>query len=116
MAAYDKSDFVIVLTFVPSLEEAQTIARALVHDKLAACVNLLPSVQSFYQWQGEMCESAEVGVLIKTRASLTDEVFARVKTLHSYDVPALSAVRLEAVDAHFAQWLGEQTLSPELHA
>ena len=81
------SDLRLVYITAGSAEEAATIGRALVEERLAACVNILPGMRSIYRWQGAI-ESADEAVLIaKTRSALVTALVARVRQLHSYDVP-----------------------------
>lgn len=97
----------VVLTTAGSKEEAEAIATALIEAKLAACVNLFP-VQSIYTWQGKVQREAEWQLVIKTRLDCFDELSAKVKALHSYDVPELIALPIERGAAGYLGWLGEQ--------
>jgi periplasmic divalent cation tolerance protein len=82
------SAIVTVYATFPSDTEARSIARTLVEDRLAACVNLLGPCHSLYRWQGEIEESEEVAALFKTRADRAEALIARLAELHSYEVPA----------------------------
>jgi periplasmic divalent cation tolerance protein len=73
---------------------APRIARALVEERLAACVNVLPGARSVYSWKGETCDDAESVLLIKTTAERAAELFARLMALHPYEVPELVAIEL----------------------
>ena len=81
---------VFVYTTYPSAVEAEQAGRALVERELAACVNILPGMVSLYRWQGVIERSEEVVMLIKTRASLAQQVSFAVKEMHSYSTPAWS--------------------------
>lgn len=103
------SDLRLVYITAGSVEEAAKIGRALVEERLAACVNILPGMRSIYHWQGAI-ETAEEAVLIaKTRAPLVTPLVARVKELHSYDMPC--AVSLPILDGNpdYLRWLTEET-------
>ena len=89
---------VFVYTTYPSIVEAEEAGRALVERRLAACVNILPGMISHYRWQGAMERAEETVMLIKTRASLAEEVGARVKAHHSYETPAILVLPFESVD------------------
>jgi periplasmic divalent cation tolerance protein len=93
--------------------QAETIARALVDRRLAACVHIMPPHKSVYRWQGKAHEGAETNILIKTRAALFAEVEAAVMALHSYDVPCI--VSWEAAQGHapFMAWVDGQTEDPQ---
>lgn len=86
-------------------ESAEAVASALLDERLIACANLLPAVRSLYRWNGERGESAEVGVLMKTRADLLDAAVARLESLHPYDAPAISGWRCDAAGAATLDWL-----------
>ena len=87
--------FGVLLTTTPTRDEAQKIARLLIEEKLAACVQLLP-IESFYFWQGKTQNEAEILLLIKTRAALFDAAIARIKDIHSYTVPEIVALPFAA--------------------
>jgi periplasmic divalent cation tolerance protein len=102
------SDYGVMLTTTPTREEAQNIARLLIEEKLAACVQLLP-IESFYFWQGKTQNEAEVLLLIKTRTALFENAIARIKEVHSYTVPEIVAVPFAAGFAGYLSWIGEVT-------
>ncbi|WP_300157025.1 divalent-cation tolerance protein CutA [Solidesulfovibrio sp.] len=94
-----------------SIDEAKRIGRALVEERLAACVNILPGMQSIYHWQGAV-ETAEETVLVaKTRAGLAEALAARVKELHSYDVPCVVILPITGGHAAFLRWIEDETAS-----
>ncbi len=86
-------------------EEARRIGRALVEENLAACVNVLPGHIAIYRWEGKLEEGAECAFLAKTTAGRFDALRARVRALHSYDLPCIVAFRAEAGDADFLDWV-----------
>lgn len=88
--------------------EAGKISRALVEEKLAACVNMHP-VKSVYRWQGQVEQENEVALYIKTRGALADEIIRRVKELHSYDVPCIICYRIEKGDSDYLKWVEDST-------
>jgi periplasmic divalent cation tolerance protein len=92
-----------------SREEARTIARALVEERLAACCNLLDGMTSVYPWQGEIQEDAEVVVIAKTRAELVERLTARVQALHSYDVPCVVALPVSGGNPAFLDWIAAES-------
>lgn len=99
---------IVVLTTIDSEEDAQKIAAALVERKLAACVQI-SRIESVYSWQGEVQQSPELRLLVKT----TDEQYARVEAaireLHTYDLPAILALPVEHAYAPFADWIAENS-------
>lgn len=104
----EPSDFGVLLTTTPSREEAQKIARLLIDEKLAACVQLLP-IESFYFWQGKTQNEAEVLLLVKTRTALFEKTIARIKAVHSYSVPEIVATAFTAGFAGYFNWIEDVT-------
>ncbi|MFC2014705.1 divalent-cation tolerance protein CutA [Chloroflexota bacterium] len=90
-------------------DEAGRIARALVTEKLAACVNIMP-VKSVYRWQGNIEEEAGVVMFVKTRNELAEEVIRWVKELHSDEVPCIVSFPIEKGNPDYLEWIGESTL------
>lgn len=89
----------------PDVEAAEKIARQLVMDKLAACVNILPGVRSIYQWQGDVETAQEHLLLIKSQQSLYTAIETAIKSLHPYDVPEIIAVVLDSGSTDYLQWI-----------
>jgi periplasmic divalent cation tolerance protein len=104
---------VFVYTTYPSIVEAEEAGRSLVERRLCACVNILPGMISFYRWQGAIERGDEAVMIIKTRASLAEEVCAAVKDMHSYSTPALLVLPVERVDDAYLTWLMAETDASE---
>jgi periplasmic divalent cation tolerance protein len=100
---------VFVYTTYPSIVEAETAGRTLVERRLAACVNILPGMVSFYWWQGKIDRGDEVVMIIKTRAGLAEAARAAVKDMHSYATPAILVLPIESVDADYHAWIVAET-------
>ncbi len=81
------------------------IADVLVTERLAACVNILGAVRSVYRWQGEIERADEVAMIAKSRADLFDKLASRVRSLHSYDTPAIVAWPIVAGDKDYLDWI-----------
>lgn len=100
----------LALSTAPDGETAARIARALVEERLAACVNLVPAVRSIYRWQGRVEDDAEVLLVIKTRAERVDALAERLRALHPYELPELVALPIAAGLAPYLDWVaGEAT-------
>jgi periplasmic divalent cation tolerance protein len=99
----------LVLTNVPDATTATAIARRLVEQRLAACVNVLPQVQSIYQWQGAIEEAGEVTLLIKTTQARYAELEAAVKAAHPYEVPEIIAIPIVGGLPKYLDWIGQET-------
>jgi periplasmic divalent cation tolerance protein len=89
--------------------QAAAIARALVKEKLAACVNIVAGIASVYVWEGKLEEGREVLLLIKSRAALSKRLTARVKQLHSYSVPEVVTLPIASGNADYLRWIREST-------
>lgn len=100
---------VFVYTTYPSIVEAERTGRALIEQRLAACVNILPGMVSHYRWEGAIERAEEVVMIIKTRASLAEEVRVAVKAGHSYTTPAILVLPIETVDQTYLAWLMAET-------
>jgi len=101
--------FAVVLVTAGSAEEADRLARALVEERLVACANVIGPVRSIYRWQGAVEEAAEQLLLLKTRVELLPALEARVRALHSYDVPEMLALPLRSGSAAYLAWLADAT-------
>ncbi|HZE80505.1 MAG TPA: divalent-cation tolerance protein CutA [Candidatus Polarisedimenticolia bacterium] len=99
----------IVLTTAGSQEEARKIAHALVERRLAACVNIVPQVESIYRWQGKVETTEESLLLIKTQTELFDRVSNAVKELHSYDLPECVMLEVAAGSPEYLDWIAKNT-------
>ena len=93
----------------PDRAQAESLARALVERRLAACVSLLTGVHSVYRWQGQVEQAEEVQLLIKTTADAFPALQAAVLELHPYELPELVAVEVAAGLAPYLAWIGEST-------
>jgi len=101
------TDKQIVLSTAGSEEEARKIAHHLVERQLAACVNIVPHIESIYRWQGKMESSREWLLLIKTTAEKFPAVRDAIRELHSYDLPECVAVGIEDGSSEYLEWIGQ---------
>jgi periplasmic divalent cation tolerance protein len=100
----------IVLTTAGSQEEAGKIARALVERRLAACVNIVPQIESVYRWKDNVETATEWLLLIKTQAESFERVRAAVKELHSYDLPECVMLEVAAGSQEYLDWIAKNTI------
>lgn len=100
-----KMELSLVYVTCSSVDEAQTIAEAAIVEKLAACSNVIPAMISTYMWQGKLTHSEEVLLLLKTKTALFEKLRTRIRTLHSYETPAIVALPIAAVDDDYLKWL-----------
>ena len=97
-------DILSVTTTVGSLEDARRLARELVEQRLAACVQVDEGVRSFYRWQGQLCDEPELRLTVKTMPAVEQQLRDWFAQHHPYEVPQFLAVRLRASEA-YAQWV-----------
>jgi|ERR1700733_13130381 periplasmic divalent cation tolerance protein len=105
----------LVLTTCGSIEEARRIAHELVERQLAACVNIVPQIESVYRWQGKVETASEWMLIIKT----TEAAFGRLRDalieLHSYELPECIAIEIKEGSSAYLQWIGESVLTRTDH-
>jgi periplasmic divalent cation tolerance protein len=97
---------IAIMTTTDSLDEARSIAAALVERKLAACAQISP-IRSFYSWQGEVRDEEEFRILIKTTEERYADVEAAILELHSYDLPAIVAFDITHAHGQYAEWVAD---------
>jgi len=97
----------LVLTTASSLEESKKIARALVESRLAACVNIIPKIESVYRWEGRVEDAQEYLLLIKTTAEGYPGLRDAIQQLHSYDIPECIAIAVEEGSEQYLQWIDD---------
>ncbi|MEW6117075.1 MAG: divalent-cation tolerance protein CutA [Nitrospirota bacterium] len=100
---------IVVYITAPNEEEAAKIARTLVSEKLAGCVNIVKGIRSIYSWQGDIEDDNEVLMICKTQKHLFESLEQRVKELHSYTVPEVIAIPIVTGSEDYLSWLGEVT-------
>lgn len=86
---------------------AESLATSVVAEHLAACVNIIPGVTSIFFWEGKVCQEAEVLLLIKTNKSTWNQLMARVKELHTYDIPEIVSLPITDGFQPYLQWINQ---------
>jgi len=102
-----KETVLLVHCMIPNQDEAMSIARILVEKKLAACCNIVPAVTSIYCWKGNVEESSESLMLIKTTLKKYEQLEKEIKMIHSYSVPEIIATKLETGSSAYVDWIIE---------
>lgn len=97
----------VVVTTCGSLEEARHIARAVIERRLAACVNIVPQVESIYRWKGEVETSNESLLVIKTTVAVVEKLRAALKELHSYEVPECIELTVTDGSEAYLDWIAD---------
>jgi periplasmic divalent cation tolerance protein len=96
---------VSVYAIFANAEEAERIGRAVVEERLAACINILPGARSIYRWHGAVESADEVAAILKTTSAAADALLTRIAGLHSYDVPCIVTWPIDKVLASYADWV-----------
>jgi len=104
-----KSGYVVIFITASSYEEARKVADSLVTQKKAACVNIVPKVNSLFRWKGKIEDAEENLLVVKTRAKLFSEVVSTVKAVHSYEVPEIIALPIIEGNPDYLKWIDEET-------
>ncbi|MDB9312765.1 divalent-cation tolerance protein CutA [Spirulina sp. CS-785/01] len=104
------ADYGVVLVTASSPEEARAISEVLLQEKLAACISTT-AIQSLYVWEGAVQDDQEWQLMIKTDLSLFSEVEAKIKAVHSYDVPEIIALPIVQGSTLYLDWIGESTVN-----
>ena len=110
-ATVNPSKLLVVITSLPSLEAAKDLARALVEQNLAACVQLTGGIQSIYRWEGKICEEQEVLLAAKTTELKWLEILAFIKNAHPYDLPEILAFAPEQYERQYGKWVESEVNS-----
>jgi periplasmic divalent cation tolerance protein len=100
-----------VLVYITASDhaEAEKIGRLLLEEKLAACVNIVDGMRSMFWWEGALEQGHETILLAKTKPSLLDELTAKVKAVHSYDLPCIVALPIVGGNQDFIDWISSET-------
>ncbi len=104
------TEFIVVFITAPGEADAQKIAKSLVDERLAACVNIVKDIRSIYRWQGNIEDDSEALLIVKTRKDLFSRLAASVKALHSYTVPEIIALPIAEGAEAYLTWLKDETL------
>ena len=103
------SRYVIVLTTMAADADAEELARTLVAERLVACVNVLPPMQSIYRWEGQVETAAERQLIMKTSRDRVEDLKARLGRMHPYDVPEILVIGIEDGGQSYLDWVHDST-------
>ena len=104
-----ESEFVFLYSTFPDREAAESVGRALVEAKLAACLNIFPPMTSIYEWEGKLEVAPETAVFIKTRRNLVERAIEAARALHPYTVPCFLTLPIEDGNEDYLAWARAQT-------
>jgi periplasmic divalent cation tolerance protein len=103
------AEYVIVLTTLPADFDSRAFGQALVGERLAACVNLLPPMESVYRWEGRIESDTERQVIIKTARERIVALWDRIRELHPYETPEFVVLSIQDGSDAYLRWIGEST-------
>lgn len=103
------SDFCMIYVTAANKEDATAILSTLINERLVACGNIIQGVTALYHWKGDVASADEAILLMKTKSANYPAVESRVKELHSYEIPCIFRIGIEAIFAPYAQWIIEET-------
>lgn len=110
MNSIDRSyDLSLVYITAPDVEAARKLARTLVDERLAACVNVLGPVESTYRWKGNVESGQEIALIAKTKQSLVEALVCKVREIHSYEVPCVISLPIFGGNPDFLDWVRSET-------
>ena len=104
----EESTYIALFITTATAEEAQRISRALLEQRRAACVNIVPKVNSHFWWQGKIDSAQENLLIVKTTASQLNELVRLVKQLHSYEVPEIIAIPIVSGNQDYLEWISKE--------
>ncbi|QWE16737.1 divalent-cation tolerance protein CutA [Polynucleobacter sp. AP-Nino-20-G2] len=111
MTSIQSSPVLVVVSSFSKLADAQAMARSLIENRLAACVQIQEGMHSIYRWEGEICEEREVVLSAKTIAAQWDEISNFIKNNHPYDLPEVLAFTPEKYEAQYGDWVRAEVKS-----
>jgi len=104
----ENEEKVVIYITTGTDEEAQKVAEELLRQRKAACVSILPGVSSIFWWQDKLDSAQEILLIVKTKASLVDEIVRLVTEIHSYDVPEIIALPIMGGNRDYLEWIGKE--------
>ena len=107
----EPNQLLLVLTNLPSMEAAQSLARSLVEERLAACVQLANGIQSIYRWEGRVCEESEILLSAKTTLNQWSAISSFIQKNHPYDLPEILAFTPEQYSEQYGEWVNSEVNS-----
>ncbi|MBI5182560.1 MAG: divalent-cation tolerance protein CutA [Nitrospirae bacterium] len=102
-------DTVVIFVTTGTIDEARKIGKTLVEERLIACVNIIPLIESIFYWQEKVCNEKEALMIIKTRKPLIDDIIKRVISIHSYSVPEIIALPIISGSEDYIKWVKDVT-------
>jgi len=106
--AKGESSYIVLFVTTANAEEAERIAKVLLKERKVACINIVPRISSLFWWQGKLDSAEESLLIIKTKASVLDEIVSLVKEHHSYNIPEVIALPIIGGNQDYLEWVGRE--------
>lgn len=106
-------DLIVVVTSVGTEDQALDVAHALIRNRQAACVNIIPNVHSIYRWKGRVCSDGEMLLIIKTVAAEFEGIKETIQKVNTYELPEVLAYRVDQASEPFGDWISRMTERPK---
>jgi periplasmic divalent cation tolerance protein len=106
---FSRMEPMIVYITAKNLQQARSIGKTLVEERLAACANIIDGMQSIYHWEGRLCEDTETVLILKTRRELLERLVVRAGELHSYSCPCIVACPIVGGNGDYIEWIEKET-------
>lgn len=102
-------EYIVIYCTVPSKKEGKEIAKLLIQQNLAACVNIIDKVESVFSWDGQIMEEKEAMLIIKSKQDLFNKINHTIQKMHSYNIPEVIAIPILQADATYLKWIDHET-------
>ena len=105
------NQYCVILTTVPHSESGKALAQGLLQNSLAACINIIPGLESYYYWQGELQQDSELQLLIKSNHSKLEDIESYLKNHHPYELPELLVLPVQSGSSEYLNWMNKCLLN-----
>jgi periplasmic divalent cation tolerance protein len=106
-------DLIVVVTSVGTEDQALDLAHALIRNRQAACVNIIPNVHSIYRWKGRVCEDDERLLIVKSTESEFEGIKETIQRVNTYELPEILSYRVDQASGPFGEWIARMTERPK---
>jgi periplasmic divalent cation tolerance protein len=103
-------EYILIITTANSMENASKIAHALLNERLVACVNVVPKIQSIYSWKNKVVEDKEIMMVMKTKSVLFEKVKEKMLELHQYETPEIISLEIKEGSEDYLNWVKKETV------